>query len=180
MVFWKRAELKSGHSGQSQICCWAIIPWPPESGLMHWVMRWGHSDRDDMCAWPWWIQSYILKERYMSECHLWVWGEKGAIWVVSRKGQENFYRDHRTKGLQSPPLLCLPFWLCSVPAVGLLESQLTSLDITSSPERRDRSSSYSLRPKDFIRSISTEPGTQSDSVYRYSKRTTEIKNLPLL
>ena len=34
----------------------------------------------------------------MSECHIWVWGENCAIWVVSRKGQGNFYRDHCTEG----------------------------------------------------------------------------------
>ena len=78
----------------------------------------------------------------MSECHIWVWGENCAIWVVSRKGEGIFTETTAQRGqelgLQSQPVLSLPFWLCHVPAVGLLESQLTSPVITSSSERWDQ------------------------------------------
>lgn len=70
----------------------------------------------------------------MSECHLWVWGEKCAIWVVSKKGEENFYRDLCTKGAMnldsSQLLLCLPFWLCRVcQLLGLLEADFSGYHV---------------------------------------------------
>lgn len=58
----------------------------------------------------------------MSECHLWVWGEKCAIWVVSKKGERRIFTETLHKGAMNldsrVSFLCLPFWLCRVPAVG--------------------------------------------------------------
>ena len=75
----------------------------------------------------------------MSDWHL-QFGE-GVVCHVGRAGEapkrkertftETASQGGHELGLQSQTLLCLQFWLCHVSAVRLLESQLTSLDITA-------------------------------------------------
>lgn len=75
----------------------------------------------------------------MSDWHLRFEEERCAMWVElgeAPKMKERTFTETASQGghelgIQSQTHLCLQFWLCHVSAVRLLESQLTSLDITA-------------------------------------------------